>query len=236
MNNPGNLPRPIRRFLRATLNTIAGFTILLVIYLFFALILAVIPSNMFSRQPEEGITIYIKSNGVHTDVVVPTENKFYSWSEHISPEDFGLVRGEGSWTAFGWGDKGFYLNTPEWSDLKISTALDAITPFVGESAMHVTVYENELKENKYTKKILLTEEQYLLLCDFIFKSFTRSEEENFILLPGYHYDKINDNFYEAEGDYNLFQTCNNWTNSALKAAGVKTALWAPFDKCILYHF
>lgn len=217
-------------------NAILGIFMLLVLYLLFVVILTFIPANMFSKQPETGITIYIKSNGVHTDLVLPTENKFYNWSEHLPPEQFGLLSAENSWTALGWGDKGFYLNTPEWADLKASTALDAIIPFVGGSAMHVTHYEQEPKENNYTKKIIVTEAQYLVLCDYIYHSFTKDQQENFILIPGHHYSGRNDNFYEAGGDYNLFHTCNNWTNSALKAAGVRTALWAPFDKCILYHF
>ena len=87
--------------------------------------------------------------------------------------------------------------------------------------MHVTIYENELKENEKIKKIILTEEQYLILCDYILKSFTQKQDESFILLEGYHYNSINDNFYEAEGSYDLFNTCNNWANSALKAAGVQ---------------
>lgn len=231
-----NILSTIKSLVRFVGNFILGTCILLVVYLLFAFIFTLIPSNMFSKQPETGITIYIKSNGVHTDLVLPTENKFYNWSEHLPPEEFGLLSAENSWTAFGWGDKGFYLNTPEWADLKVSTALDAITPFVGGSAMHITHYEVAPKENKYTKKIMITDAQYLVLCDYIYKSFSRDEKENFILIPGHHYNGRNDNFYEAGGDYNLFQTCNNWTNSGLKTAGVKTALWAPFDKCILYHF
>ncbi len=109
-----------------------------------------------------------------------------------------------NYVGFGWGDKGFYLNTPNWSDLKFTTALDAILPYFGGSAMHVTLYQNELIANDRIKKIVLTEEQYLILCDYILKSFTKKEDDNFILLGGYHYNAINDNFYEAEGSYDLF--------------------------------
>ncbi len=226
----------LQSMLRLVRNVVAGLALFLILYFLFVLIFTLIPSNSASRQPETGITVYLKSNGVHTDIVVPTSNKFYNWSERIAPEDFGHVETENTWTAFGWGDKGFYLNTPNWSDLKFTTALNAILPYFGESAMHVTLYENELKENERIKKIILTEEQYLILCDYILRSFTQTENEHFILLEGYHYTNINDNFYEAEGSYDLFNTCNNWANSALKAAGVRTAFWAPFDKCVLYHF
>jgi uncharacterized protein (TIGR02117 family) len=207
-----------------------------IVYLILALILTIIPSNPGNRQPEKGITIYLKSNGVHTDLVLPLENKFYNWQEHIYLEDFGLTSSKNQWIAFGWGDKGFYLNTPEWSDLTISTALDAIIPFVGKSAMHVTLYEKEPVVRERVRKVILSEEQYARLTYYIYRSFSKTSEEEFILLSGYHYHGIQDNFYEAEGDYNLVNTCNNWANSALKAVGVRTAFWAPFDKCVFYHF
>ncbi len=228
--------KKIINLFKFTVNSILVILCAVLVYFIVTLLGTIIPSNIFSKQPNTGITIFIKSNGVHTDLVVPTENKFYDWSKKISPEDFGLITSENSYTSFGWGDKGFYLNTPNWSDLKLSTAIDAILPYTGGSAMHVSIYEKSLTENKQTKKIILTEEQYLILCSFILKSFVKTEEGNFVLINGYHYNGATDNFYEAVGSYHLFNTCNYWAYSGLKAAGVKTAFWAPFDKCIFYHF
>ncbi|NJO90589.1 MAG: DUF2459 domain-containing protein, partial [Chloroflexia bacterium] len=42
-------------------------------------------------------------------------------------------------------------------------------------------------------------------------------------------------YFQAKGKYSLFFTCNNWANRGLKKAGVKNAVWAPFDKSVLYH-
>jgi hypothetical protein len=41
--------------------------------------------------------------------------------------------------------------------------------------------------------------------------------------------------YEAVGSYHAFNTCNLWTNRVFKQIGVKTALWSPFTKDIVYH-
>jgi uncharacterized protein (TIGR02117 family) len=225
----------LRSALKITLHSILIFLSLIVLYLAFVVLLTVIPANRSAVQPESGVTIFIKSNGVHTDLVLPTENKLYNWNTKIFPEDFSPMNGKSQWTAFGWGDKGFYLYTPNWSDLKASTAFNAL--FTGSpTAMHISVYGYTPEESIKTKKITLTEEQYKTLCEYVFKSFQKDGKENFILIRGYHYNGVNDNFYEAEGKYHLFNTCNNWTNSALKAAGVKTAFWAPFDKCVFYHF
>ncbi len=224
----------IKSILRFTRDIVFALALFIVFYFLFAFALTWIPANMFSKQPEKGITIYIKSNGVHTDLLLPTTNKLYDWTEKIIVDDFPMSTGDYKWTSFGWGDKGFYLHTPDWADLKFSTAFNAMF-LLSTTAMHISLHET-VKENTLTKKITLTEDQYLVLCDYVLKSFQRNEDGTLIRIDAYHYKGVNDNFYEAEGKYHLFHTCNNWANSGLKTAGVKTAYWAPFDKCIFYHF
>jgi 3-dehydroquinate synthetase len=45
-----------------------------------------------------------------------------------------------------------------------------------------------------------------------------------------------DAFYEANGNYHLFHTCNTWANNGLKAAHQKAAIWTPFESGIFYHY
>jgi Protein of unknown function (DUF2459) len=42
----------------------------------------------------------------------------------------------------------------------------------------------------------------------------------------------NDAFYDANGRYSLFYTCNTWANNALKSCGQKACWWTPFDSGI----
>ena len=50
--------------------------------------------------------------------------------------------------SIGWGDKGFYLDTPTWAELKLSTAL--IAGFgLGNAALHITYYD-EIAEDDLT--------------------------------------------------------------------------------------
>ncbi|MDH5654622.1 MAG: DUF2459 domain-containing protein, partial [Spirochaetia bacterium] len=84
-------------------------------------------------------------------------------------------------------------------------------------------------------KISISLEQYRILVQYIQSSFQKDRNGKFIRIPCCTYDGLNDNFYEAEGSYHLFYTCNSWTNEALKKIGVRAALWAPFDRAILYH-
>ena len=69
----------------------------------------------------------------------------------------------------GWGDKGFYLDTPSWADLKFSTAFKAVFG-INTAAIHATYYK-ELKENELCKKIEISKEQYKDLVAYIQKSF-----------------------------------------------------------------
>ena len=225
----------LRPMLLVIIKAIATLLILIALYFFLAVVLTLIPSNAFYKSPEEGVDIYIKSNGVHTDLVLPVHNDLFDWRTKLDTTTFQQEKKAFEYVAIGWGDKGFYLETPTWADLKFSTAFSAMFLFT-PTAMHVTYRTYAPEVGTYAKKIRISKEQYLTLVAYVQNSFQRDEKGNFLRISSYHYANANDNFYEANGRYSLFKTCNVWTNSALKEIGVKTAMWAPFDKCILHHF
>lgn len=177
------------------------------------------------------VPIYILTNGVHTDIVVPVHNEIKDWRNQIQ---FSQTKSKDSlmnYIAFGWGDKGFYLDTPEWSDLKASTALKAAFG-VSSSAMHTTFFK-QLHEGEDCKRILISQENYQKLVNYISDSFSDPIHPQWI--EGHSYGK-KDAFYEAKGSYSLFYTCNTWANSALKAANQKASLWTVYDKGIFCHY
>ena len=104
---------------------ISGFLGLLLVYLSFAFILSIIPVNKnFTETKESGIVIYLLTNGVHLDIVVPKVSNYKDWREDLEINPF--IDTQVNLVAFGWGDRDFYLNTPEWSDLTFSTAFNAL--------------------------------------------------------------------------------------------------------------
>lgn len=205
---------------------------IIVAYLFFAVIFSLIPVNNSFQQAEKGVEIFVKSNGVHTDIVLPVKNETIDWKTKIKEDDF--KPSHINYIAFGWGDKGFYLNTPTWADLKFSTAFNALF-WLSSSAMHVTCYQERPVLNEKTKRISITSDQYRQLIEHIDASFQKDKDGKYILIPGHHYKSVNDNFYEGIGTYSLFTTCNSWTNSGLKKTGIKNAFWAPFEKSVMWH-
>lgn len=206
---------------------------LLLIYGISAVVFSIIPVNKNQSENNKEYTIYIKSNGVHTDLVLPIKTDLKDWSEKIKFENIKSKDSTHHYLAFGWGDKGFYLDTPEWSDLKFSTAFKAAFN-LGTSAMHTTFYK-QIQETENCIKIEISKEQYQKLITFIEASFQYDTNGNPIFIEATTYGK-NDSFYEAHRTYNLFYTCNTWANQALKKADLKAAFWTPADKGIFYHY
>lgn len=210
-----------------------GIFIFLIVYVFSAFTLSRITMNADADKQAQEIPVYIRTNGVHTDIVVPVKNEMKDWSQEIKFENTQANDSTAAYLAFGWGDKGFYLDTPEWSDLKVSTACNAAFA-LGTSAMHTTFYKN-IKENKDCVKVMISKENYQKLIDYIEGSFQFDEAKNPLLINATTYGKT-DSFYEANGKYNLFHTCNSWANGALKASNQKAAFWTVTDTGIFCHY
>ena len=223
----------LKKIFKYILFTIITLIVLIGIYLLSERILSRISVNDTENSEPKNITMYVMSNGVHTDLVLPTKTDFIDWSTIFSFENTLGKKTDFKYIAIGWGDKGFYLNTPEWKDLKASTAFVAATG-IGETALHVTYYNN-IKLDDLTKKIEITDTQYQNLIKYIENSIELGSDSKPQLIETTAQYGQNDAFYEAHRSYSIFFTCNSWTNDALKTAGIKASKWVAFDKGILYQ-
>lgn len=215
--------------------TLLTFIGLILLYLGSAWALSRITVRAESNSSPD-ITIYLTSNGVHTDLVLPVQTVYKDWSNQIL---YSNTRGGDTncdYIAFGWGDRGFYLETPTWADLKASTAFKA-TFGLSKTAVHATFYHlSQLKEGPQCVKIVISTAQYQRLLAYIERSFQTDASGNPIVIPTEARYGNSDAFYEAKGSYSLLHTCNTWTNNGLKAAGLKACFWTPFDKGIFYQY
>jgi len=223
----------VKRSVKIIYRILVSFFCFLIVYALLAFGLSRISINSEVIQKEPLIEIYILSNGIHTDIVVPVKNELYDWTTRISPNLTLSKINNLNFLAIGWGDKGFYLNTPTWADLKFSTAFKATTG-LSSSAMHCTFYK-EMKVNAKCKKIMVSKENYKILIAEISKSFQEQKEQFIPIITEAVYGE-NDIFYEAKGSYSLFFTCNTWANSILKKANQKAALWTPYEGGIFQHY
>lgn len=203
-----------------------GIILLTFVYLLAAVLLGLVPVNRSYEPPESGIDLYIYSNGLHTDLVLPAINNHHNWRSLISPGSFPGSVEDAPYIGFGWGEKEFYLHTPTWRQLKIPIALRAVF-LPSEAAMHITYYTRPPSISPKCRRIKLTPRQYEKLRRYIKDSF-KFRSGQVIPIPASGYTS-HDSFFEATGSYHLFNTSNSWTARGLRKIGVRSPLWSPFD-------
>jgi uncharacterized protein (TIGR02117 family) len=215
-----------------------GFTLLTVILLLLTYLGSAWVLSHLTVKPEANtahqVPVYIKLNPVHTDLILPVKTPFKDWSQTILYKNTRTGDTAFNYIAFGWGDKGFYLETPTWADLKASTAFKAAF-WLSTSAVH-TNYLDTVKTGKNCVKVELSNDQYKRLITFIENSLQTTPAGVPIAITAAKPYWDHDAFYEARGRYSLFHTCNTWANNALKSCGQKACWWTPFSNGIQYQY
>lgn len=224
----------MRKLFRQLLILVGFLLGVVFLYVILALLLPLIPINAKKTTDPKVVELYILTNGVHTDLVLPVRTSQIDWSQKLPFKNTKGQKTDFRYIAFGWGDKGFYLDTPTWSQLKFSTAFKAAF-WLSDSAMHCTYYK-QMKEGNDCKKMMLTEQQYKDLIQFIDSRFDKDAAGHYILVPTNAVYGDDDAFYDAKGSYNFTYTCNTWANDGLKVAGQKAALWTATDFGIFWHY
>lgn len=205
-------------FLRKLLRFILILFFIPIIYLGSALILTAITIEPESNVIPKDEVVYLNTNGVHLDVVIPKHKMTEELSESL------VVNAEDQYVSFGWGDENFYLNTPTWGDLTFTNAFSAL--FLESSTlMHITRYRAQQKD---WIEVKLTKDQFQKLNFYIANSFKTNSNGVKYLLEGQGYSS-RDEFYKANGSYSCFKTCNSWVNTGFKESEMKSCLWTPFD-------
>ena len=224
----------MKNVIKVILKGILGILGVVLLYILLALGLPFIEIPAEKTTEPKTVAIYILTNGVHTDLVVPIKNSVMDWTGEIPFENTLSKRTDFKYLSTGWGDKGFYLDTPTWSQLKVSTALKAAF-WLSESAMHCTFYD-KINESDDCKKIMLTEAQYTRLVNFIKEKFDRDSRGKIVFIKTNAVYGRDDAFYDAKGSYSFLDTCNTWANRGLKTCGQKAALWTASDFGIFQHY
>ena len=226
----------MKKLLKYTLRGLFVFVAFIALYAVWALITPCIPVNSSPAKctSEDCVPIYIITNGMHTDVVVPVVTPYKDWRNDVPFANVLSHDTTYQWAAFGWGDKGFYLEIPTWDNLTFLIAFKAAFA-LSTTAMHVTFYHS-LTENDSCKKMMISPDDYRQLVAFIASSFRLDDKGRFIPIVTTANYGDNDSFYEAKGRYNIFYTCNSWANNALKACHQKAALWALTDMGIFRYY
>ena len=219
--------RRIRRPLRLIALALAAIP---AFYLLAALVGSLAPVNRDWAEPDEGVIIYLASNGVHADIVMPAVAHGLDWRPLLPKTDFAAADPNAQWVAFGSGEERVYLETPRWSDITPRTIWSALTG--GKRVMHVEWVDDPAYADR---AIRLRPEEYRRLWAAIRADFQLDESGKPTLIdhPGYG---PSDAFYWATGKFNALKTCNTWAAGRLRVAGVETSLWPPFVQGLVWRY
>jgi uncharacterized protein (TIGR02117 family) len=195
-----------------------------------ALIGSLIPVNRDWTETRQGITVFVADNGVHADLILPAHAQGLDWRPLLPTTAFSDPDHEAEWIAFGAGERRVYLDTPRWRDITLATIWSALSG--GERVMHV----EWVRDPAYAARaIRLRPEEYRRLWQSIRAEFSVDREGRPIRIdhPGYG---PNDSFFKGRGRASALSTCNVWASERLRLAGIKTGLWTPFSRGLVWRY
>lgn len=222
-----------KRIAKYILFTLLAIALSVLLYLAAAFLL---PSIAVEEEPASSneLTVYVITNGTHTDLVLPVRTTQIDWTQKIRHEHTTAADSSFGWIGIGWGDKGFYLEISTWGDLTPRIAVCAAFG-LSTSAIHATYYR-QMREGEDCRKINMSTAQYVRLVKYVTDSFSLTDNGCLIKIDTDAVYGRYDAFYEAKGRYSLLHTCNTWTNNALKSCGKRACWWTAFDKGIFYQY
>lgn len=219
----GRVRKLFRGIIRTGLWLLLAFVIIILIGL--------IPVNNGFQESTGGIEIFVTSNPVHAEIVMPIESSVINWRDEFSADCFPSETHLATHVAIGWGDRGFFLKTPTWTELKISVAANALL-LPSETCLHVTM-KSSVVSRANTRGVRISEQQYARLVEHVTSAFRRDSTDRVLQVTGEHYS-WNDAFFEAHGTYHVLNTCNSWVGRTLQNTGVRVGWMTPLPKTVFW--
>ncbi len=164
----------------------------------------------------EGRTIWVVDHGYHAGLLLTRED-VAQYGGQMS-QHWLAVFPQAHWFEFGWGDAGFYANTPSFADVTLAIAAHALL-VPSESVLHVATGQGHA-----TQAFVHSDRFEIRLSNAGMRRLMASIEEGAAdpLLLGAGLYGVS-GFFKGTERYHLFQTCNSWVGQRLRAAGVAAA-------------
>ncbi len=199
----------------------------------FAIISAFVPRPLFPVEAgtSDSVEIFVAANPIHSDIIIPfddaarAEFAFLKAGNGAKWFDNSNVR----YISFGRGGRAFYIETPNWSDLKAIPLLKGLTLDV--ATLHVEPLGEIVRDNPSVTQLTISAAGLASLQKEIRASFTKGINDAPILIAGKFYGEFDD-FYEANGYFNALLGCNTWTAQMLRVAGLRTGVWNPLPQSL----
>jgi len=222
----------VSRSIRALVLMIAGLFALLAAYPAAATVGTVWTSGTAAATGSgDTRTVYILSNGFHSDIALPVEQGRPVAGLPIAAADFPGGLRDSRYLIVGWGSQTAYTRLLALSDLTPDIALKAL--LFDRSVMHVLPYAGDLR-GPHAYRVELDKDQYERLLTFVAGTFATDGDGTARPLPNVTHG-FGDVFYRAGPRFSLFYGCNAWTGAALRRAGVPVGRWTPFAQSIEWN-
>ena len=189
------------------------------------LISTCIPVNRAFRNTPTGVPVYVVSNGFHTDLLLPLQQSTVgiNWLAFLNNPAWVRQFADYQYVAFGWGNANFYLAYRGGHRPGLGKTMRALLP--ASTVMHVDFYRRPPHPGRHVAALHLSEIQYQQLATYIQASFARDSSGQLRPYPGIGMT-AEDFFFAGIGHYSTLRTCNSWTNTGLRQAGIRAA-WHP---------
>jgi uncharacterized protein (TIGR02117 family) len=205
---------------------------MIVVGCYFAAALAgsLIPANSDWQQPQNGVPIFVETNGVHVSLVLPMSAAGQDLSDLIRPEHLANPDLYGTHFMIGWGHGAVYRNAQTWSDVRSG---DIVSAIIGsdDTTLHIYHLVNP-GPSSIRKSFRVTEAQYRMIVAEVRASFrvTNGQSKAY---PAYGPNNL---FYDSVGRYSAVNTCNEWTGGVLRRSGVNVGVWTPMPGGVMRWF
>ncbi len=179
--------------------------------------------------------VYLAADTMHVNLILPLQNPVYDWRQRLDIQAIGSqAETDYRYLKFGWGDRGFYMETPSWGEMRPSNALRALFRPGNPTVLYVQGYKSLPQEAGTTLRcVALDRQDYFHLAEFVNQSFqSNSQGQKIRLKDGY---ETTSGFYAARGHYSILRTCNTWSAEALEAGQVNTPLWPGLASSVMFH-
>lgn len=188
---------------------------------------ALVPRPLFPSRDaaEKTVEILVITNPIHTGIAIPASPEVLQMFGFLRDAGAALDSADLRWLIFGWGGRAFYLETPTWADLRPLPALKALT--LDRSVMHVELAGEIDRHRGNVTSYRISAENARAAYGAIAESFTPGRQ----VIEGAGYGQF-DQFYEAQGYFNLVAGCNTWAARVLREAGLQTGFWNPLPQTL----
>ena len=195
-----------------------------------ALVGSLVPANSDWREPNEGIPIFVETNGVHVSLILPMAAAGGDLSDVIRSEHLANPGVYGTHFMIGWGHGAVYRNAQTWGQVRSGDIGSAI---IGsdDTSLHIYHLVNP-RQSAIRKKFRVNDAQYRAMIKEVRASFRLTDGRS-TAYPAYGPNNL---FYDSVGRYSAVNTCNEWTAHVLRKAGIKVGVWTPMPGGVMRWF